>query len=172
MNDKNPLRALPPVHEVLDHGELTEAMSRLGRKAVVGLVRRVLDEARTAIGDGLSAPLDAGGVASRAAALSEAVSPRLRHAINATGILLNTGLGRAPLADAAVEAVARVSRGYCNLEFDLDSGDRANRTGGVAAVLRQITGAEAATVVNNNAAATILVLRALAAGREVVVSRG
>ena len=92
--------------------------------------------------------------------------------INATGILLNTGLGRAPLAAEAAEAVDRVVRGYCNLEFDLESGERGRRTDGVESLLARLTGAEAAAVVNNNAAATILAVRALAAGREVVVSRG
>ncbi len=92
--------------------------------------------------------------------------------INATGILLNTGLGRAPLATEAAEAVDRVVRGYCNLEFDLDRGERGSRTGGVEPLLTRLTGAEAASVVNNNAAATILAVRALAKGREVIVSRG
>ena len=84
--------------------------------------------------------------------------------INATGILLNTGLGRAPLAAEAAEAVDRVVRGYCNLEFDLDRGERGSRTDGVEALLARLTGAEAAAVVNNNAAATILAVRALAGG--------
>jgi L-seryl-tRNA(Ser) seleniumtransferase len=86
--------------------------------------------------------------------------------------LLHTGLGRAPLAAEAIAAVAEVARGYCNLEFDLEGGARGRRASGVAELLRRLTGAEAATVVNNNAGATILALRALAAGREVVVSRG
>jgi L-seryl-tRNA(Ser) seleniumtransferase len=86
--------------------------------------------------------------------------------------LLHTGLGRAPLAAEAVEAVARVARGYCNLEFDLETGERGRRLTGAADLVRRLTGAEAVAVVNNNAAATVLALRALALGREVVVSRG
>ena len=92
--------------------------------------------------------------------------------INATGILLHTGLGRAPLADEAVAAVVEVARGYCNLELDLESGTRGRRNAGIARLLCELTGAEAATAVNNNAGATVLALRALAAGREVIVSRG
>ena len=92
--------------------------------------------------------------------------------MNATGILLHTGLGRAPLASAAIEAITRVARGYCNLEIDLETGERGRRVLGVADLLKRLTGAPAATVVNNNAAATILALKALAFGREVVVSRG
>jgi L-seryl-tRNA(Ser) seleniumtransferase len=96
----------------------------------------------------------------------------LRAVINATGVLLHTGLGRAPLAQEAIEAVSEVAAGYCNLEFDLGDGSRGRRTAGVAELLRELTGAGAATVVNNNAGATVLALRALAAGREVIVSRG
>src|SRR5262249_27935215 len=90
----------------------------------------------------------------------------------ATGILLHTGLGRAPLASEAIDAVAAVASGYCNLETDLEEGTRGRRTIGIARLLGELTGAEAATVVNNNAGATLLALRALAPGREVIVSRG
>src|SRR5262249_44091891 len=96
----------------------------------------------------------------------------LRPVINATGILLHTGLGRAPLAREAIAAVAVSASGYCNLEIDLEEGTRGHRTTGVASLLRELTGAEAATAVNNTAGATVLALRALAAGREVIVSRG
>ena len=117
--------------------------------------------------------MDIDTLARRAAAsLLLAERPALRPVLNATGILLNTGLGRAPLAAEAAEAVDRVVRGYCNLEFDLDRGERGQRTAGVEALLRRLTGAEAAAVVNNNAGATIIALRALAAGREVIISRG
>ncbi len=92
--------------------------------------------------------------------------------INATGVLLHTGLGRAPLALEAIEAVDSVARGYCSLELDLDDGDRGRRTAGIERLLCELTGAQAATAVNNNAGATVLALKALAAGREVIVSRG
>jgi L-seryl-tRNA(Ser) seleniumtransferase len=96
----------------------------------------------------------------------------LRPVINATGILLHTGLGRAPLAAEAIAAVSQVARGYCNLELDLDDGTRGRRTGAIALLLAELTGAQAATAVNNNAGATVLALKALAAGCEVIVSRG
>lgn len=96
----------------------------------------------------------------------------LRPVINATGVVIHTNLGRAPLADAAVERAAALARGYTNLEYDLERGMRGSRTVHAEALLTAITGAEAAIVVNNNAAATLLILTGLAAGREVVISRG
>jgi L-seryl-tRNA(Ser) seleniumtransferase len=99
-------------------------------------------------------------------------APALRGVLNATGIIVHTNLGRAPLPTAAAERVASVGRGYSNLEFDLDSGARGSRQDHVAGILRRLTGAEAALVVNNNAAAMLLALAALAEGREVLVSRG
>ena len=96
----------------------------------------------------------------------------LRRVINATGVIVHTNLGRAPLAEAAVERIAEVARGYVNLEYDLDAGGRGRRDVHAEALLRALTGAEAAVVVNNNAAATMLVLSALASGREVIISRG
>src|SRR5438046_204689 len=98
--------------------------------------------------------------------------PRLRRAINATGVIVHTNLGRAPLAQEALERVTAVARGYSNLEYDLGAGGRGSRQDHVAPILRWLTGAEAALVVNNNAAAVLLGLAALAEGREVLVSRG
>jgi L-seryl-tRNA(Ser) seleniumtransferase len=98
--------------------------------------------------------------------------PSLRKVINATGIVLHTGLGRAPLSASAIEAIAEGASGYCNLEYNLESGGRGHRADHVLRLLTALTGAESATVVNNNAAATFLILRTLAAGREVIVSRG
>jgi L-seryl-tRNA(Ser) seleniumtransferase len=104
--------------------------------------------------------------------LSAARSARLRRALNATGVIVHTNLGRAPLAEAALERVHEVGRGYSNLEYDLSAGTRGSRQDHVAGILRRLTGAEAALVVNNNAAAVLLALAALAEGREVLVSRG
>jgi len=104
--------------------------------------------------------------------LEAARSARLRRALNATGVIVHTNLGRAPLAEAALERVHEVGRGYSNLEYDLTAGARGSRQDHVAGVLRRLTGAEAALVVNNNAAAVLLALAALAEGREVIVSRG
>jgi L-seryl-tRNA(Ser) seleniumtransferase len=104
--------------------------------------------------------------------LARARAPRLRRVINATGVIVHTNLGRAPLAAAALEQVAEAARGYSNLEYDLAAGGRGSRQTHVADLLRRLTGAEAALVVNNNAAAVLLALAALAEGREVLVSRG
>jgi L-seryl-tRNA(Ser) seleniumtransferase len=139
---------------------------------VLSSIRATLDQARFAILAGEPTAPDLATLCQRVLDRLNADQPTLRPVLNATGILLHTGLGRAPLAAEAAAAVDRVVRGYCNLEFDLDSGQRGHRTTGVASLLRELTGAEAATVVNNNAAATVLALRALAFGREVVVSRG
>ncbi|MDP9491095.1 MAG: L-seryl-tRNA(Sec) selenium transferase [Actinomycetota bacterium] len=99
-------------------------------------------------------------------------APSLRRTLNATGVIVHTNLGRAPLADAALERVQEVGRGYSNLEYDVSAGSRGSRQDHVAAILRRLTGAEAALVVNNNAAAVLLALAALAEGRQVLVSRG
>lgn len=112
-------------------------------------------------------------VAQRVARLAaEKMRPSLRHVINATGTLLHTNLGRAPLAQCALDAIAEISRTYSNLEFDLASGERGHRFVHVEALLCRLTGAEAAAVVNNNAGAVLLALTALAKGREAIVSRG
>ncbi|MFO0889654.1 MAG: L-seryl-tRNA(Sec) selenium transferase [Isosphaeraceae bacterium] len=170
--DSGALRRLPAVHVVLGHESLGGLIERRGRDAVVRGVRAAIDEARARLRAGELLPADAGGLAARARALVEAGRPGLRPVINATGILLHTGLGRAPLAEEAAAAVAAAARGFCNLEFRLEDGERGRRTTNVARLLAELTGAAAATVVNNNAAATVLALRALAAGREVIVSRG
>ena len=104
--------------------------------------------------------------------LASARSARLRRTLNATGVVVHTNLGRAPLAEAALDRVRDVGRGYSNLEYDLSAGTRGSRQDHVAGILRRLTGAEAALVVNNNAAAVLLALAALAEGRDVLVSRG
>jgi L-seryl-tRNA(Ser) seleniumtransferase len=104
--------------------------------------------------------------------LAAARTPRLRRVINATGVIAHTNLGRAPLADVALARIQEVARGYSNLEYDLAAGRRGSRQDHVAGILQRLTGAEAALVVNNNAAAVMLALAALAEGREVIVSRG
>ena len=172
LNDTATLRQLPPVNAVLEHAELAALWQSRGREVVVRAVRTAIDEARGSLQNGQQVEVDAPSLARRARQIVENTRPTLRPVINATGILLHTGLGRAPLAEEAVQAVCAVARGYCNLEFKLDEGERGRRTTGIAQLLRELTGAEAATVVNNNAGATVLALRALAAGREVIVSRG
>ena len=134
----------------------------------VAAAREVLERAREEIRAG-SEPGDL--QARLEEALAAAPRPALRRDLNATGVLVHTNLGRAPLAPAALDRIADAS-GYSNLEYDLSSGSRGSRQDHLAPLLRRLTGAEAAIVVNNNAAAMLLALAALAEGREVVVSRG
>src|SRR3954465_8022355 len=135
-----------------------------------------VDAARSVIergGGEIRAGMDPGDLAARLREeLADTRRPRLRRVLNATGVVVHTNLGRAPLADEAVERVVEVARGYSNLEYDVAEGARGSRQDHAAAILRRLTGAEAAIVVNNNAAAVLLALAALAEGREVVVSRG
>ena len=135
----------------------------------VDAARRVLGAAREEIMAG-GEPDDLGG--RLRAELESTRRPRLRRVLNATGVIVHTNLGRAPLPEAALERVRDVGRGYSNLEYDLAEGSRGSRQAHVAEVLRRLTGAESALVVNNNAAAVLLALAALAEGREVLVSRG
>jgi L-seryl-tRNA(Ser) seleniumtransferase len=135
----------------------------------VGAARAVLGRAREQI----QAGANPGDLAEQLQAeLRAARAPRLRRVLNATGVIVHTNLGRAPLAAGALEHVAQAARGYSNLEYDLDAGARGSRQTHVAELLHRLTGAEAALVVNNNAAAVLLALAALAEGHEVLVSRG
>jgi L-seryl-tRNA(Ser) seleniumtransferase len=155
----------PPLKDALESGQVPH---RLAADAV----REVLDELRARVLDGEAAELDPAAAAARSLARARrALAPRLVRVVNATGVVLHTNLGRAPLASEAVEAMARAS-GYCNVEYDLAEGRRGDRHEAVSEILREVTGAEAALVVNNNAAAVLLCLAALARGREVIVSRG
>jgi L-seryl-tRNA(Ser) seleniumtransferase len=167
------LSQLPAVNEMLAEPEVAGLIERLGRVPAVGCVRRELEETRGAIrADPAASVPTAAELAQRVQArLTREDRPNLRRVLNATGIVLHTGLGRAPLAEEALRAI-QGKGGYCNLETDLESGRRSHRGDSVRDLLCELTGAESATVVNNNAAATVLVLRALAADREVLVSRG
>jgi L-seryl-tRNA(Ser) seleniumtransferase len=155
--------------ELRDLPSVDELAREAGDPLAVDAARVVIDRAR----DEIKAGADPGDLASRLREeLADARQPRLRRVLNATGVVVHTNLGRAPLAEEAVQRVAEVARGYSNLEYDVAEGSRGSRQDHVAAVLRRLTGAEAALVVNNNAAAVLLALAALAEGRDVVVSRG
>jgi len=172
---KSLLKALPSVHEVLQWPELSRnAGSRSPRWALRQAVQNVLDRQRSEILEGERTATES-QEAMVPRILEEAgrlLMPSLRPLINATGVVLHTNLGRAPLAREAIEAVERVASGYSNLEFELESGKRGMRYRHVEGLLCELTGAESALVVNNNAAAVYLALRVLAQGREVIVSRG
>ena len=159
------LRDLPSVDRLLGDERLADEPHDL----VVDAARFVLERAREEIRAGREpSPL----VDSVLEELARGRRPSLRRVLNATGVLVHTNLGRAPLADAALARVAEVGSGYSNLEYDLERGQRGSRQDHLRSLLRRLTGAEAALVVNNNAAAVLLALAALAEGREVVVSRG
>ncbi|MDB5337432.1 MAG: L-seryl-tRNA(Sec) selenium transferase [Planctomycetaceae bacterium] len=171
----DPLRALPAVSEILAVATVARFLETSGRSTVVDAVRDSLQAMRTQIIEGLM-DADRRHLIDRIAAdtaqrLQAMGLQRLSPVINATGIILHTSLGRAPLAPAAITAVTE-SAAYCNLEVDLPSGDRRPRGYQMAADWHRLTGAEAALVVNNNAAATLLTLQALCRGREVIISRG
>ncbi len=166
-----------PSIEILRQREAVRAMAaRHGGDAVVRALREAAGAVRAQIGtgqgpgDGESAARLIEAVAE--AALSAHARGSLRPVINATGVVIHTNLGRAPLAEAAIARVSAVARGYSNLEYDIPAGARGSRTVHAESLLTAITGAEAAIVVNNNAAATLLILAGLAAGREVIISRG
>ncbi|MBV8681382.1 MAG: L-seryl-tRNA(Sec) selenium transferase [Caulobacteraceae bacterium] len=166
------LRALPQVQKLLETPEVQALLKAHPHAAVVEALRAALGAARADLRSGAEPP-DAQTLARRAGdALAEGARPYLGRVINATGVILHTNLGRAPLPAAALEAMARAGLGYSNLEFDLDAGARGARAAGVEPLLRELTGAEAALAVNNAAAAVLLALSGLAAGGEVIVSRG
>ncbi len=171
----NLYRNLPAVNDVLAAPAAIASTRAHGHGPTVSAVRGILAEMRTRLGAGetLDGALSASAVAERVAIqLSDQIAPKLRPIVNATGIVLHTNLGRAPLAEVAADAARAAAAGYLNLELDLATGRRASRQDAIRDWVCQLTGAESATAVNNCAAATVLVLRALAAGREVIVSRG
>jgi L-seryl-tRNA(Ser) seleniumtransferase len=161
------LRKLPQVDRLID--VLADDGPRL---AAAHAARAAVDEARLAVTNGAEAP-SIDQLADRARLLLRASRRRrLGKVINGTGVLLHTNLGRAPLAREAITAIERIASGYSNLEYDLDEGGRGSRYAHATELINSLTGAEASLVVNNNAAAVLLVLSAVAPGREVVISRG
>ena len=163
------LRALPSVEAVLVSEAGRAALQIHPRPRVVEAIRRMLGALRTRILQGEPATFSSDALGPALVALG---TPGLRPVLNATGVVLHTNLGRAPLAPEALARVDAVALGYSNLELDLETGERGSRFAPLLEPLRALTGAEDAIVVNNCAAATLLVLTALAEGREVVVSRG
>jgi L-seryl-tRNA(Ser) seleniumtransferase len=162
------LRALPSVHQLLDENSAALLIAEHGRPLVRFAVQRILDEERRS-----GAIAEPGARWRRIGQIIDDMRrPRLRPVVNATGVILHTNLGRAPLAAAAAEAAAAIASRYSTLEFDPQTGRRGRRHDLAAELLRHLTGAEAAAVVNNCAAAVLLMLTALAKGKEVIVARG
>ena len=168
------LRQIPSVDDLLNRPRLEELARRVGRTLVVETARGVMDELRGAIGrQGESAAVDSAAIEERVVdAVTRLLTPSLRPVINATGVILHTNLGRAPLSAAAIERLCATATQYSNLEYDIAAGQRGKRDTHTARLLARVLGAEAAIVVNNNAAAVFLVLNTLAKGGEAIVSRG
>ena len=168
------LKALPSVDRLLGHADAAGLLSEHGHLTLVAALRGVLAEVRerAAAEPGAPIPSDASVLASCADRLAAAARPRLRAVFNLTGTVLHTNLGRALLPQEAIDAVAMAMRMPSNLEFDLDSGGRGDRDDLIEGLVCELTGAQACTVVNNNAAAVFLTLNTLALRKEVIVSRG
>ena len=165
-------RSIPSVEKLLSDSRVKELIDVYSREPLVYLVRRSLEQVRQEIAEGKSSPSFDEMVDSIASQAASLWRPKPIPLINATGVVLHTNLGRSPLSDEAVEAMLQAARGYTNLELDLADGARGSRQSHVESLLCQITGAEAALVVNNNASAVLLGLSAIASGKEVIVSRG
>jgi L-seryl-tRNA(Ser) seleniumtransferase len=168
-------RAIPSIDRLLERPGVAAAIDEHGRTAVVEALRRAADGWRTASPPGAADDARDPGAAIEAATLAGLAArtrPSLIPVINATGVIVHTNLGRAPLAEEAIARVAAIAAGYSNLEYDLTEGTRGRRHAHAERLLQELTGAEAALVANNNAAAALVMLAALAPGREVLVSRG
>lgn len=164
-------RAIPSVERLLSSEALQRVLAHEPRTRIVAMLRSIQDEQRALASP--AQPVDADWYAAQIEArLGTERERSLREVINATGVVLHTNLGRAPLSAAAIDAIAHVSRGYANLEYDVEAGARGSRYTHCERLLSSLTGAEAALVVNNNAAALVLIFNTIALGRPVLVSRG
>jgi L-seryl-tRNA(Ser) seleniumtransferase len=173
MDTNTLLRSLPKVDELLKREDVAALDATHGRPLTLEALREALDVTRAAVRAGEIAEVSADAIAADAAAwLAHKARRSLRRVINATGIVVHTNLGRSPLAETAIEAVAEVARGYSTLEYDVPSGQRGSRHVHVEELICRLTGAEAAMAVNNNASGVLLGLAALARRKEAIVSRG
>src|SRR5579883_1686514 len=170
--DQEQLRLLPSIDELLHSPAGQQLIERFSRPLALRALRATIAQARTTILAGASCPSSQELLLAAGHMLEQEQQANLRPVINATGVIINTNLGRAPLSQSALAAVQRVAGGYSNLEYELEAGERGSRHSHIAGLLCELTGAEAALVANNNAAAVLLALSTLAAGREVVISRG
>jgi L-seryl-tRNA(Ser) seleniumtransferase len=170
--DQEQLRLLPSVDELLNSSSGQQLVQRYSSSMALRSVRASIAQARAQIRQGAQCPSSDELLLAAEHMLKESQRPNLQPVINATGVIINTNLGRSPLSQEALQAVQRVAGGYTNLEYELEAGERGSRHSHVSALLCELTGAEAALVTNNNAAAVLLALSTLAAGREVIISRG
>ncbi|HLH62919.1 MAG TPA: L-seryl-tRNA(Sec) selenium transferase [Ktedonobacteraceae bacterium] len=170
--DQEQLRLLPSIDELLHSSAGQELIERFSRPLVLRALRATIAQARASISAGAACPSWEALLLVVEQTLEQEQQANLRPVINATGVIINTNLGRAPLSQSALAAVQQVAGGYSNLEYDLEAGERGSRHTHVAGLLCDLTRAEAALVTNNNAAAVLLALSTLAMGREVIISRG
>ena len=170
--DQEQLRLLPSVDELLHSTSGQQLIQRYSRSMTLQAVRASISQARAQIRQGASCPSSDEILTVAEHFLDESQRPNLQPVINATGVIINTNLGRSPLSQEALLAVQWVAGGYTNLEYELEAGERGSRHSHVSTLLCELTSAEAALVTNNNAAAVLLALSTLAAGREVIISRG
>ncbi|HXX79511.1 MAG TPA: L-seryl-tRNA(Sec) selenium transferase, partial [Ktedonobacteraceae bacterium] len=170
--DQEQLRLLPSVDELLHSDSGQQLIEQHSRAMTLQAVRASIAQARFRIREGAMCPLPDELLAVAEQILDERRRASLQPVINGTGVIINTNLGRSPLSNEALQAVQQIARGYSNLEYALEAGERGSRHAHVSALLCELTGAEAALVTNNNAAAVLLALSTLAAGREVIISRG
>jgi L-seryl-tRNA(Ser) seleniumtransferase len=170
--DQNQFRLLPSIDELLQSSGGAGLIAQYSRGMTLRAIRAALAQARLDILNGSTCPSSEQLLAAAEQTLQQAMQPRLRSVINATGVIINTNLGRSPLSQEALQAVQQVAGGYSNLEYEVEAGRRGSRHTHVTTLLRELTGAEAALVTNNNAAAVLLALSTLAMGREVIISRG
>jgi len=170
--NKEKLRQLPSVDRLLGEEAVRELVAAYGHRQTVDALRETLQVARDEVRAGADVPGLAALAARASDWLRERLAPTLRPVINGTGVIIHTNLGRAPLSVAARAAMETVGRGYSTLEYDLRAGQRGHRTVHAEQLLCELTGAEAALVVNNNAGAVLLALTGLAQGRGVIISRG
>jgi len=173
--NKNPLRNLPSVDSILSKSEIKPLIDKEGRQIVTQAVRSLIEKQRKSIIENKNRPeielppITPDSVHSEIDLLKK---PSLKRVINATGVVLHTNLGRAPIPDSSLSHLREIASGYCNLEYDILKGQRGSRYMHIEKLLCEITGAEACHIVNNNAAALLLSAKAIANGREVIVSRG
>jgi L-seryl-tRNA(Ser) seleniumtransferase len=170
--EQDQLRLLPSIDELLQSAGGQQLISQFSRPMTLRAVRASIALARADIRNGAACPSPEALLDTAERLLEIEQRPHLQPVINATGVIINTNLGRAPLSEEALQAMQQVAGGYSNLEYDLETGERGARHTHVAALLGEVTGTEAALVTNNNAAAVLVALSALAAGRQVVISRG
>lgn len=169
----NRLRQLPSVDALLNSAGGEELIERFGRELTLEGLRRALDLARYAIAEESQQQFEIVDlVASADRWIKDLISPTLRPVVNATGVIIHTNLGRAPVSSAAIAAIMATAKGYSTLEYDLEDGQRGSRSIHAEKLLTRLTGSDAALVVNNNAAALLLMLTALCQGREIIISRG